>query len=371
MSKSGYGTCAVVVGALGFFATIALTAETKAEDAAPANPPSGAAAPSAQQAPPGMLTWQIRDVTDKMTNAKTRKAVSGGAFDDGIALEASAMCDKVGVEFAFDTFRNHKPAQFAWQEGEIALRVRVDGGAVRTARAKGEYGNEVKIAFYDPVVAEHLIRGATPRADRGSPILGPFNDVMANAMLNAIQSDAAGKLNELSGARSIRVELPLANGNAYAVELNPQDQALGAIVRQCMADLRAGVESEQRAAEEARKRAEQVRIAKANEERLEVQQRDKAYRCPPNQVRVLLFNDQLRSLDEYDPRKPGAVGTITQLTAGAKVWIVGDAPIDGTVPAGAKIPWNRCVVRYTGPQGALFGTLVSGNLITEATYNAR
>jgi hypothetical protein len=243
MSKSGYGTCAVVVGALGFFATIALTAETKAEDAAPANPPSGTAAPAAQQAPPapGLLTWQIRDVTDKLTDAKTRKAVSGGAFDDGIALEASAMCDKVGVEFAFDTFRDHKPAQFAWQEGLIALRVRIDGGAVRTARAKGEYGNEVKIAFYDPVVAEHLIRGATPRADRDDPILGPFKNVMGNAMLNAIQSDAAGKLNELSGARSIRVELPLANGNAYVVELNPQDQALGGLVRQCIADLQASI----------------------------------------------------------------------------------------------------------------------------------
>jgi hypothetical protein len=367
MITSSYGVCAVVGAALSFFAAISSSSEVKAEDTAPVSPPSGAPTPPVQQTPPasGLLTWQVRDVTDKMTDVTTRKALSGGAFDDGITLEASAMCDKVGVEFAFDAFHNHQPAPFAWQGDEIGLRVRIDGGSVRTARAKAEYTNEAKIAFYDPIAAERLIRGATPRSERDNPISGPFNNVMADAMLNAIKADAAGKLNELQGARSIRVELPLASGNAYVVDLNPQDQGLGAIVRQCASDLRAGALSEQKAAEEAQKRADQERIARANEGRLESQRQDKAFRCPPNQVRKLLFNDQLRSLDEYDPRKPGAVAAITQLTAGAKVWIVGDAPIDGTVPVGAKIPWNRCVVRYTSPQGPLVGTLGSNNLITE------
>jgi hypothetical protein len=239
MMKPSCSACAVVAGALSFFVAITLPAESNAEDNTPASPSSGA--PAVPQAPvtSGLLTWQIRDVTDKMTDVTSRKALSGGVFDDGISLEASATCDKIGVEFAFDTFRDHKPAQFAWQEDEIALRARIDGGAVRTARAKAEYNNEVKIAFYDPAVAERLIRAATPSADRDNPIAGPFNSMMGNAALNVIEAAAAGKLSELGSARSIRVELPLANGNAYVVDLNPQDHALGSIVRQCMTDLQA------------------------------------------------------------------------------------------------------------------------------------
>jgi hypothetical protein len=319
---------------------------------------------------PGTLTWQLRDVTDKMTDATTHEAFSSGVFDDGVSLEAHASCAKFGVQFKFDTFRNRDPASLARQQDEVDLRVRIDGGDIRTAQAKATYTNEVQTFFYDPAAVEGVIRANSPRSERDDPILGPVNNMMGGIAMNAVETAAAGKLDQLAAARSIRVELPLANGNAYVVDLNPKDEALASIVNKCAADLHASVEASRIAEQQAQRRAEQARIAKANEDKLQSELRVKRIHCPPNDTRVLMFNDQLRSLDEYDPRKPGAGATITPVRAGTEVQIVPEDAMDGPIPRGAKIPWERCVVSYRGPQGRIVGTLRMGNLISVSAWNA-
>jgi len=193
---------------------------------------------------PGVLSWQIQQVTDKMTDVITSKAVSGGIFDDGISLEASASCDKLGADFAFDTFRNREAVAFAWRENKIGLRVRVNGGEVRTAQAEAEYNNEAKVIFYDPSAAQKIIQAALPKGqERDNYLLDMFNGVTGEATLNQIAAVSAGKLKELLSAGSVRVELDLANGRAYVVDLNPQDQVLHGLIQQCDASLQAPVQT--------------------------------------------------------------------------------------------------------------------------------
>jgi hypothetical protein len=319
---------------------------------------------------PGALTWQLRDVTDKMTDATTHEAFSSGVFDDGVSLEAHASCAKFGVQFALDTFRNGTPASYTRQQDEIDIRVRINGGDVRTVPAKATYTNEAQTFFYDPAAVEGAIRANSPDSERNDPILGSVNNMMGGIAMNAVQTAAAGTLDQLASARSVRVELPLANGNAYVVDLSPKDEALASIVQKCAADLHASAEASRLAEQETQRRAEQARVAKAKEDKLQSDLRVKRTHCPPNDTRVLLFDDQLRSLDEYDPRKPGARATITPVRAGTKVQIVPEDAAGGPIPRGAQIPWTRCVVTYMGPQGRVVGTLRMNNLIAVSSWNA-
>lgn len=313
------------------------------------------------------LSWKPYSETDKMTDVTTHKVVSAGIFDDNIKLEASASCDKVGVEFAFHTFLNHQPSPFAWRQGQIGLRVRIDGGAVRTAQAKNEYGNEAKILFYDPAATEKAFRGALPHGQGKSPLLGPVNDMMSESLLAAVETAAAGKLNELAAARSIRVELPLANGNAYVIDLNPQDQALSDIIRQCSSGLHADVESSRKAEREAQARAEQQRVAKLNEQRSQSQAATKKRMCPAMQEMVVYLKTTIRSIEEYSPGGPNAKVTVTDAPSGTRV-LVGDDEILG-LPKGT-LPHDRCLVSYDTPNGRKMGTVGYMFLASPENYSA-
>jgi hypothetical protein len=187
---------------------------------------------------PQVLSWQTRDVKDPMTDKMTRKLVSQRvSFGDGVLLEAHANCvtetgamTMTGVEFAFDMFRGEAPAPFTQKKEAIAMRIRFDGGEVQTAFAMPEYANEVKTGFYN------LGETEKPRSTKSSA--DTSTDTLARAMMvDMLGKGIAGDIRQFTGARSIRIELPLADGNAYVVDLNPQDQALKPLVQQCIADL--------------------------------------------------------------------------------------------------------------------------------------
>lgn len=231
-----------------------------------ANP---AAAQSVAPAGPGVLRWEVQDVTDKMTDKATRKALSDSYFPDDISLEASASCDPAGVEFAFETFRKQDAAPLAWNNDEtFEMRIRIGDGETRTTTVNGEYTNEAKILFYDAAASARLIQGALPNGqERLNPVTGILSRMMGGTVFTQLQAHAAGKLADLAGARSIRVELPLADGDNYVVDLNPQDQALKSIVQQCATHLRGQIETKQRNEKEAQRQAGQERLAKAAENR--------------------------------------------------------------------------------------------------------
>jgi hypothetical protein len=321
------------------------------------NPPPG----------PGVLSWQLRTETDKITDKTTRKAVSGGVFDDDVSLEAYAACDPIGVEFAFDTFHDRNAAPFAWRDDAIGMRLRIDGGDVHTATAKAEYTNEAKIVFYDPAAAEDQIQGAFHAQGGTNPIVGSFYGAMGGVALKELQAKAAGTLNELANARSIRVELPLATAHAYVVDLNPQDQAVKAIVQSCITALHANLSPQWKAAQEARGRAEQERIAKLQEERLRKEVLLKNLTCLMGRELVVYSKATIRSLDEFDPRRSGTVA-VADLPVGTKVVAANELGLG--LPSGAKIPNNRCVVSYAGPKGQVQGTVELGVLTDPVIYDA-
>jgi hypothetical protein len=333
-------------------------------EAAPKEPPK-------PKPVPGMLSWEIRDETDKMTDEKQRKAFSTTRFDDGIYLEASASCDGIGIEFAFDAFRGREAAGYAWKDdNKMLMRLRIDAGDVRNTTVEAEYTNEAKILFYDPTGTTRTITGVLPHGQgTDNPVAGFFGTFIGGMALNQLEALAAGKLNDLPKARSIRVELPFADGSTDVVEINPQDQALRTIVNQCVADLRGAVEADRRAEQEAQKRAEQERVAKQNEQRRQAELENKRNLCVPGQEMVVLYpyGTTVRSVDEYNPRKAGSNVTVTNLPGETKVLIVSEAQIG--LPPNA-IPNDRCVVTYTGPQGRVVGTISINYLGRVDIYNA-
>jgi hypothetical protein len=319
---------------------------------------------------PAMLSWKIRDVTDKITDETTRKAESGGAFEDGVSLEASAFCDGIGVEFAFDAFRGREAAPFAWKDDKIGLRLRIDGGDIRAATADAEYTNEAKIIFYEPDAAQSMVQGVLPHAEgNAGKLTDAFNAFIGGSALMTLQGVAAGKLAELAAARSIRVELPLADGSDNVVDLNPRDEALASVIRACYAPFEAQrkAQAEKAAADAARAkakfaadmRADQDRAAKATEENRRAALAYKRNTCVPGQQVVVPRNTLIGTLDAYDPTRAGNTQHI-QMPAGAKVTILDENTLH--LPSSTKIPERMCVVAYDGGGARFIGALLPGEL---------
>jgi hypothetical protein len=190
--------------------------------------------------------------------------------------------------------------------------------------------------------------------------LGGFNKLMAAAIVSQMEAFAAGKFGELVKARSMRIELPLANGNADVIDLNPQDQAFAAIVRQCAADLLIGQgggapPQKQAAAEEPPRQPPTPRSSTSVSQppplQLPVGRREwsgppwkSVYRdwCPPGHKMIVKFWSEIRGLDEYDPHRKAAKVPVYEIGPARLVRVADDGEV--RLPAGAKVPDYRCVV---------------------------
>jgi hypothetical protein len=187
-----------------------------------------------------VLSWQAKDVKDPMTDVVTQTAVSRVDFANGTKLEASAKCDKIGAEFMFDMFSGGAPMALAWQGKETHLRVRIDNGDVRVTAAAEQRPNETGALFYEPNTARTLFTEAFVKrlGSACDPYLcQPIMGAQVKVMMDELGQRAEGTLATLANAKSIRLELPLADGRADVFELNPQDEALASVVRHCATDL--------------------------------------------------------------------------------------------------------------------------------------
>jgi hypothetical protein len=183
------------------------------------------------------LSWEIQDVRDAMTDKLTRIAVSNAEFSNGTTLEASAKCDEIGVEFAFGTFSNKEPLPLSASGKEIQLRVRTDNGDTRIVRANRQYTNQTKTLFYDPDTSRAVLARSVRAPGGDSPMEKALTGWMADSTINEalakLAQNALGTTDALTKAGSVRVELTLADGRTDVFDLNPQDQVLRSVMRQC------------------------------------------------------------------------------------------------------------------------------------------
>jgi hypothetical protein len=241
--ESGENPARQQAASTGAGATSGSAAAAEAQNAPPAKDGS-TTRPDVSTVPPqpvwlDRLSWEAVDERDKITDKVTRKAVGGGKFEDGISLEASASCDGVmGFEFSLHTYRGDAPAPFRWNnDNKIGLRLRLDTGDARVATAQAQYTNEATIVFYDPASSRKALGAEQPGA-QGQGLFGLFSGIVGGSMMFELANIAAGRIDELNSAQTARVELPLADGSANVVDLNPQDAALKSVISKCAADLR-------------------------------------------------------------------------------------------------------------------------------------
>jgi uncharacterized protein len=190
-------------------------------------------APASAQAEPNTFSWQLTNETDKMTDKTTLTATGNKTFGDGILIEAKASCSPLGVIFTFDSSRGKAAAPFLWKGDKINIRVRIDNDGIHTSTTSEQYVNEANILFYDTNGMQSFAKGSMKNG-------GLFGFFFGGLVMTDLPELSAGKSEQLAAARSVRVELPFSDGSTNVVDLNPQDQALGTVVRKCIQDLRAG-----------------------------------------------------------------------------------------------------------------------------------
>jgi hypothetical protein len=228
------------------------------------------------------LSWQVNEDKDALTDVVTRKIVARAAFSDGSELRASGACGPIGVDFTLSMFRGTQAAVFAANKDRISLRVRIDDRPVRTATAEAKHANEISVLFYDPQAARDFAEAAIDAAASGVQSAGSTKSALvARELLQGaiqaygragigkavaeIEARSAGQAIELQRAQSIRVELPLADGSANAIDLNPQDPTLKNGIQECISRFETNrqaaerKEAARRAAEKAEEQAKQAR----------------------------------------------------------------------------------------------------------------
>jgi hypothetical protein len=70
---------------------------------------------------------------------------------------------------------------------------------------------------------------------------------------------------------------------------------------------------------------------------------------------VVISWTQIRSVNEYDPRKQKAGEAIYNVGPGGLVWVL--TKHDVALPSDAEIPGNRCIVSYRHKGRTIAGTI--------------
>lgn len=249
------------------------TSETVASTSTPASPPV-APQPAAPSAPvpasdepssdnteaaanSPLLVWHMESKKDPLTDVVTTQPTATKFFlDGGEMVTVTANCGNNGVSvFFLATAGSKDPApQFGWYTDnsddsgdQVAdVRMRVDGGDVHVAQGypnkegHTEYTNWLGLLFYSPGLVRRVAQDQENNANTGilalDSLLAPMVRDAAKANARGWAANSAGPLSNLVNAKSIRIELPLANqSSARIVELNPQDRVLHKFVSDCYA----------------------------------------------------------------------------------------------------------------------------------------
>jgi len=162
--------------------------------------------------------WSFRDTVDQMTDTKGFEAdLHARAADHGRSgtVEVTATCAaevvKLDVVYASDTDKKLGFQQA--QPNRVNMRIRIDDAPVRTISAQSDYVNEAELFFSEisPGQAMGDMRGPS-----GSRDVTPLLRLFASA-------ESAGTIDDLYGAHLVRLELPLANGDAPVLRITPRD----------------------------------------------------------------------------------------------------------------------------------------------------
>jgi hypothetical protein len=182
------------------------------------------------------LSWQEYDYEDASTGQVAHELASQVALSDGNTLQAFAKCSETGLDFAFSSFRGSDltPLPYAWRDNEIQIPLRIDDGAQADVHAytQDPHANQITIGFYDPTAAEHYV-GSHPSLVTNVAAAGTTNSPDWAKFVTG----TGGKLAELLGAASVRVQLPLADGSADFAVINPRDPLLSVFAQRCSSSL--------------------------------------------------------------------------------------------------------------------------------------
>jgi hypothetical protein len=189
------------------------------------------------------LTWQGYDEKDALTDRVMHEVISEATFPDGSILETTAKCAPPlgaktfpGVSILVATFKKGGQSSnpYAWQNGTILLPILINEQPTSGLRAYSENprANIIPVGFYDPAAAERYTRLEKPPM-MDLEVMQRIAKRKQDAAWEEFTSQTGGTFATFLKATSVRVQLPLADGSANVVELNPQDSVLKSFVQDC------------------------------------------------------------------------------------------------------------------------------------------
>jgi hypothetical protein len=196
----------------------------------------------------GGSQWTIRATTDEMTGQSRLQAVMVANADSNDRhgnFEVTATCTARILAFtiiyhsAFDKSLGFQQTQrdsmvtlyngvgtMDTPKPEVNLRARIDDGNVISLVSVSDYHNQATVVFTRYAMGDALSR--TPPGPGREDLLGDLKEM-------GMALGAAGRTSEAYHANIIRVELPLANGDAPILVIRPQDPSLRAYASRCAA----------------------------------------------------------------------------------------------------------------------------------------
>jgi len=144
------------------------------------------------------------------------------AFDQNLGFQQTQGASMVILYDGIGTMDTPKP--------HVNLRVRIDEGNVQGLVSASDYRNQAGVLFTRHALSQVLSGGAR------SPVSGQdAKDVLGDLQEIGMALGAAGTTDDAYHARIIRVELPLANGDAPILVIRPQDPSFRAYASRCAA----------------------------------------------------------------------------------------------------------------------------------------
>jgi hypothetical protein len=196
--------------------------------------------------------WSIRTATDQMTGqSRLQAAMIANADSNGRHghFEVTATCTArilaftIAYHSAFDHNLGFQQTQGASMvtlyngigtmdtpKPHVNLRARIDEGNVQGLVSVSDYRNQAGVLFTRYTLSQVLSGGArsTASGQDAKDVLGDLQEI-------GMALGAAGTTDDAYHAKIIRVELPLANGDAPVLVIRPQDPSFRAYASRCAA----------------------------------------------------------------------------------------------------------------------------------------
>jgi hypothetical protein len=190
------------------------------------------------------LHWFQIDENDPMTDIVDHQVLGGTTFRDGTEVQYQILADGTNFLIKIETYRSSKPFNFEYNNNEVEIRIRVDGGEVRFSNIEGK-NNEIEIIFCDiEKIKESFEKNGDQNEDQDAPnagqsraeagmskMLGGFFSASVAISIMQLENTMAGRPVELQRSKSILVELPLEDGSKDIIDINPQDPVFKQFVK--------------------------------------------------------------------------------------------------------------------------------------------